>query len=534
MSDITPPSFIDDGISFTRRTPAPTSHANITQWLHSTASSAISAYTGSYIDDGADLLVPDLSGPGFGKVNPKFHKRRKCRDDSDAVWNETVARAVGGDIQRSLAHLRTLGRIDVRKDVRSEEEVKKRKGIVSVPAPLKWGNFVIKGDDGRVIVVDEEGEFDSGPVQAKKEDVDKLKGGKRWVKAASSMNTSSSLGHQSARRSSGEKKRSESKSRSKSHTSHLRTPTPKPLTPILESDDEYSNNDADNILPVASPTNFFMTGGLSGWPSRASSPILKSPVIPHAINWEMSSPTTSAKKSPEHSLLRGWPSPNSVEASKNWNSDSSRSSGRKKNESDLSNNSAKTHDTYKPCAVVEVIYDETPPGEVSYSQASWGGGKVETIRSWSTEHKDTQSQTSEWARSANEGSNKSFGYASAVSDLGWGGSAKASGWGGSRASSKASDINRWNDNDNDVDHQDNDWDGFERPKAISEVSVAGSGSERSWPEQHSQAASSYHSHQSHRNRRSQRGSRHSQTGWDGSQHDNKGSSDAPWGGTDDD
>jgi hypothetical protein len=128
-----------------------------------------------------------------------------------------VARAVGGDIQRHLAQMQGIANLEVKRPERDEKEEKKRReeksGTVKVPAPLRWGTFIIKADDGRVIVIDEDGEFDSGLVKpvADEDDKEKVREGKRWVKAASSVDTSFVRGNvnkvnELARRAGGTKK----------------------------------------------------------------------------------------------------------------------------------------------------------------------------------------------------------------------------------------------------------------------------------------------------------------------------------------
>ena len=134
MSDITPPSYIDDGQSFSRRLPS-TSLANVSHWLNSTRSDAASTYTGSYIDDGADLLLPTT--PGFGKIDARFYKHKKHRNgEGEGAWNHDIAQAISGDIAHSLAKLRGLAGLEVKHPERGEGEEKKRRerrrGVVSV------------------------------------------------------------------------------------------------------------------------------------------------------------------------------------------------------------------------------------------------------------------------------------------------------------------------------------------------------------------------------------------------------------------
>ena len=529
MSDITPPSYIDDGASFSRRLPASAPHANVAKWLDATGpGSETSAYTGSYIDDGADLLPPTV--PGFGRVNPLFYKPRRRREGNEGVWSADVARAVQGDMARSLAKLRGTAGIQVKRAEPGSAEGRKRRGVVCVPAPPKWGAFVIRGDDGRVVVVDERGEFDSGPVAAVARDMEGKETGP-WVRAASSVDTPvSTLEAARYRDAPGSGKSSQTKSKAKTHASprDKKARKSKPLSPIPESG--YESDDPVKISPLASPTNFFMTGGLSGWPSRAASPDPGVPVVPHAITWAT---TPASRTLNTGSKLKSTPPAGPAESASS--SSSTRLEGRRSKHSSrlyqpgqkCDKASTKTHSTYKAPDVVEVVYDETPLGETSHSQTGWGD--VDS---------DKKRETGAWDKTGDTGTVKSFGHDSTVSDLEWGGSAKGSGWGGSKSDSRASKTGSFHGWDVDEKHSNTgdkeEWDGFERPKTTSEVSVAGSSSERSWPasqrSQHSHR--SHRTGRSHRSHKSHRSSRHSSTGWDNDQTKPKAGSAVHWGNSD--
>jgi hypothetical protein len=551
-STATAPSFLDDGRSFTRRIPPSTPLANISHWLHTThGSDTASTYTGSYIDDGLDLLPS--STPGFGVVNARFYKHKKRRDKDGGVWNDDVARAVGGDIHRSLAKMRGLAGVEVKRaETDSKEEKRrrdKRRGVVSVPAPLKWGTFVIKGDDGRVVVIDDRGEYDSGAVRRK--DKEERKESKRWVKAARSLSPPSvpvstdrvTSVHSSNGR--GESRRCSAKVKTSRASKEKRRP--KALSPMPESN--YSSDDDDPVkLSAASPTNFFMTGGLTGWPSPAPSLTKlspspspdRAPTVPHALTWDTTtsphtydtrSETRSKSKSRRRSLHtqpHGWPSapasPTESVCSSTFthlkaassfrkSSRSSRPAGtiHSKRESYRDYDGQEAEFNYQPPDVVEVTYDETPPGEVSYSQAGWGD-KTASARSWTGAHEEDQ----------NKGS-----------DLGWGGPAKGSGWEAEEVGSKPGSMHGWDEekHSNDKGNGGEEWDGFERPKATSEVSVAG-GSERSWPaSQHS--VHTQLTHRTHRSHTSRRSGRRSPTDWPASQAASKAGSALHWGGSED-
>ncbi|KAF3054058.1 hypothetical protein E8E11_010862 [Didymella keratinophila] len=527
----TPPSYIDDGRSFTRRIPPP-SLANVSHWLYTTHgfSNNSSTYTGSYIDDGLDLLPINASNnntPGFGPIDRQFYKHKKRRDKTDGVWNDDIAHAISGDIHASLAKLNRVAGVEVKRPSANSKEEKRRseekRGVVSVRAPLQWGTFVIKGDDGRVVVVDERGEYDSGVAgqrEGKRES-------RRWVKARRSPSPPAfeivpavELPTKSASEEKGAKER-----RSKTHSgSKVRTSRtsrekrrPRALSPVRAS--VYDSNDP--VKPAAaSPTDFFMTGGLSGWPSpskpsRVSSPEPPSGIVPHAITWDTStSPYTYDSRSKPasrfksgsysaHTLPHGWPSrPESLTGSAcsstfTYLKPSSRKrSSRRSSHARSEQSSRHGHDgqeamsNYQPPDIVEVTYDETPPGEVSYSQAGWIDDKAPSVHSWSA--------------AADEEKIKG-------SNLGWGGSAKGSGWAGGQVRSKAGSLHDWRNCSERLQDLNDEWDGFERPKTTSEVSVAG-GSDRSWPaSQHS-----IHTVQTHRMQRthtSRRSSKHSPADW---------------------
>jgi hypothetical protein len=356
MSSITPQSFVDDGGSFTKRVPHGLDQRRVAKRI-SGGDSDVSGYTGSYIDDGADMRVPQRSAPGFGEVNTKFYKQRKQREEKDAIWNDDVQKAISGDIQRNLAKLRGLGGVRVKRTDREhsgegkEKDEKKEevKDTVTIAIPPQWGTFVIKAEDGRVIIVGKDGEFDSGPQKAPSEPPE------RWVKAPSTIVSPSPTEvshppsppkHRTTANTSKdhtEEKQKEKESRhegkkhkhKKSHHSHLLPPV-KALTPISES--EYE----DGYLPsggedIGSPTGFMMTGGASGWPSTAVKSVVSpassvgggydymipnSPVrsisqgyryvIPDSDGYEYAIPDTPSKSkpaSPVRSPPGSWPPP---------------------------------------------------------------------------------------------------------------------------------------------------------------------------------------------------------------------------------
>jgi hypothetical protein len=290
MSSITPQSFVDDGGSFTKRIPRGLDQRHVARWIASSKSEA-SAYTGSFVDDGADMQLPPGVAPGFGPIDTRFYKQKKRKEPRDGVqtvWSDDVQKAISGDIQRNLEKIRELGGLEVKRtdrdgcqDKKPGDQEKVKKDTVTVPMPPQWGTFVIKADDGRVIVVDKDGEFDSGPQKALSEQP------KHWVKAASTVESASLARgpvphstpmHRTSSRQTKERSKEKQKQKSgseknvknnKSRRSHLSSS--KTLTSISESEYEegYLHSDGEDM---GSPTGFMMTGGASGWPSsRASS-----------------------------------------------------------------------------------------------------------------------------------------------------------------------------------------------------------------------------------------------------------------------
>jgi len=238
MSALTPLSFIDDGASFTRRTPYSLHPSQISAWLDNAGSttphSPVSTYTGSFIDDGADLLPPRAQQPGFGAIDARFYKQKKRSERAEAVvWNEAVQKAITGDLQRNLDKIRGLGHVGVCRGDGEGLGRRNRGETVRVPVPRVWGTFVIRGDHGRVIVVERDGEFDSGMPKVEEEAQ-----GKRWVKAESTA-----------------------------PSEVLKKPSTRmDARPCVGREDRELSGGADD----ASPTEFVMTGGASGWPSSAS------------------------------------------------------------------------------------------------------------------------------------------------------------------------------------------------------------------------------------------------------------------------
>jgi hypothetical protein len=526
MSSITPPSFFDDGSEFEKRILHPT------KWPKSSASDTTSAYTGSYIDDGADMLLPDRHAPGFGPINPNFYKQRKRSENENAAWNDDIQKAVAGDIGRSLEKMRGIGGVEVKRADEKERGYKeKRKTTVTIPLPRKWGTFVIKADNGRVIVIDEEGEFDSGPqMQQQQQQPQPTK----WVKAPTTVSLQPSS----------------TTERSHRHKNKKKDLEPiKSLTPIPES--EYE----DGSIPsggekVISPTDFFMTGGANGWPSRTPSPIQSRQGTKNSSPLKPSSPIRSLPgswPSPPHPPIKASEKSTGSASTQSWVEGKSRSSGKSRrsdraSKHDADNVSTKTYSTYKPATVEDA--PDTSSDHASLAKViGWDGSQKSKTKaeSWAESQKssnpswdeDNQASEHNW-----DGSNRSTHKSTHTTiqspheagvNVTWDPPVVApniipQNWIGDNiknsasSSSHRSRSHRHHSHSKSRSHKshshsrapsESSWDGYEKPKTMSEVSVAGTGngSERSWLG--SQRASSHKS-----------GSQHG--GWGGSQTANVG------------
>jgi hypothetical protein len=376
MSSITSPSFVDDGSSFRKRVPHLLYSAHLTNQLNSVESDTATAYTGSFIDDGADMLPPPRAAPGFGRVDPRFYRQRKRRDEEERrVWNDDIQKAVAGDIRRSLDQMRSIGVMEVKRPHgRGKPE---KKDTVTIPLPPRWGTFVIKADHGRIIVIDEDGEFDSGPLQQQEL--------KKWVKAPTTIELPS-LPSVSPSEKKGRK--------DKENYRHQLEPS-KALTTISESEHKDIHQPSISGHPM-SPTGFSMTGGASGWPSGTVSSIdsiIKAKCSSrHSF---ISSPGKDKSRSPLRSppgswlfspiLLKKGDSTVSTCPVQSWVEEKSYCSHKntKASRHDVDNTSNKTYSTYKPAAVEDAPDTSSENNSVqqakarNYSQkdsaSSWGG-----------------------------------------------------------------------------------------------------------------------------------------------------------------
>ncbi|KAF1847913.1 uncharacterized protein K460DRAFT_279361, partial [Cucurbitaria berberidis CBS 394.84] len=536
MSAITPPSFVDDGGSFTKRIPHSLDPRHVAHWIDATGSDT-SGYTGSFIDDGADMLLPHNAAPGFGQIDPRFYMQRKRKEGGkEEVWNDDVQKAVSGDIQRNLAKVRGLGGLEVKRHGRGaqggeKKNKEKEKDTVKIVMPPTWGTFVIKTDDGRVIIVDREGEFDSGPQKATSERP------AMWVKAASSIEMPSPTAvsmppsppkhrtsHSSEeRRKRTDKRHSHEHKHRKSHHKHRISPRLKALTPIQESEyEEQGQPSAEEDAP--SPTLFLMTGGASGWPSRTATSVA-TPAGSAPERYD-SPGLNSLVKSRSHIRVPpgGWLSPpeslvKSVAASEQswvgngfeqaWEGDRSprleRSEtshrshtsekshrshkSQKSQKQNLDNVSTRSYSTYR-APTVEDAPDTSSEEKRGYAKMTWGGSvKSNSVKDWGGSLKSGTAV------------DEKFTHSPAASQLDWGG---------------------------DDGRSETSWDGYERVKTVSEASVAGTGSERSSLGSHGSRTSHAHSERRSQASRQSWGSEKARVdddGWGGSQK----RSDGGWG-----
>jgi hypothetical protein len=588
MSSITPQSFVDDGGSFTKRTPRGLDHRHVAKWIASNNSDT-SAYTGSFIDDGVDMHRPPGADPGFGPIDTRFYKQKKRKepkDDAGMMWNDDVQRAITGDMQRNLGKIRGLGELEVKKaeykDCGNEKVVgqeQMKKDTVTIPMPPQWGTFIIKANDGRVIVVDKDGEFDSGPQKAANEQQ------RPWVKAASTIEpaspaqyssppsplkhgTSTGLSQEHSKGNRKQETRSDKKEKPEKTRQSHHSPS-KALTAIPES--EYE----DGYLPsggegIGSPTGFMMTGGASGWPSSrptsVASPAISvsdgyeyvvqgspikaisegfrhvtpgsrgyTPVVAKPDSWleeKKSSPVRSPPggwSSPELSPVkedgkaaseRSWtggqfenawkaasPSHSHKTAGSHRNSRGDKSQNSKKY---LDDTSVKSHSTYK-APTVEDAPSTTSEEKKDYIATGWGGSvKSSSNQDWSGNKKSVDTtkkdKKSGWTSPPNTPHPHTWAGGKSPSEQSWSHRPRAAdnpSWTGIEPFESQKQVNSPSSpqfRSPVRPSSDDAWDGFERRKGLSDVSVVGTGSERESLGHHSRVSSNPSTHRSHRSR----------------------------------
>ncbi|KAF1954146.1 hypothetical protein CC80DRAFT_595284 [Byssothecium circinans] len=280
-SSTTLPSFYDDGRDIQDRMPAtpppaPEQSSNLQHWLNGESQASVttasvpsaSVYTGSYIDDGADLFLPYKNAPVIGQIDQRFYQKGHRIDPVDEVeWSKEVQKAVCGDIGRSLDEMMkrsNLRVVDTEEDekgsIHLEEKEEEDPYAVKITVPRMFGTFIISGEDGRVIVVDEDGEFDSGLPQ-ERIDWDKVEK-ERFAENEEDQKRAKEKTHRKGRK------------RYKAHKKHHRAPSlpSLPLSTVLEA------IDSEDETSVATPTKLFFPDKTKGWPSPQRSPAEPTPV----------------------------------------------------------------------------------------------------------------------------------------------------------------------------------------------------------------------------------------------------------------
>lgn len=275
MSDYSTYSNYDDGFEIEKRMPDGSS-LDIDQWADTVdnESSAVS-HTWSYFDDGADLLPPAATGPGFGATNPRFYDEAKSTT-RPKNYHKGMQRAVSGQIGNTLAAMKVLSQFNVKQQSEKNEAEKERtgetgetggngksrkaneppSGAVRIWLPSPLPTFVIHGKDGHVVVVDgDEDPIDSRPPPALTAAMETMEGSHREEANSSDKGWNDCSGDQ--------------QNQEQNWDSHDRP---------SESEEKrsWSQNHSPNSLPKeasppASVTDFFISGGL---PGSFPSPIL--------------------------------------------------------------------------------------------------------------------------------------------------------------------------------------------------------------------------------------------------------------------
>ncbi|PSN74428.1 hypothetical protein BS50DRAFT_15867 [Corynespora cassiicola Philippines] len=179
LSQVTPDSCLDDGAELGKRL-SPDQRQDITQWIQ--GMNTITAYrtdavcstagAETLLDDGADLLLP-RGARGLGPVDKTFYDDKPRDRSKGRVWNADIQKAVTGDIRTTYQNYKRISHLRVKvRDPASTEAQKQgnrrghmpteKKTAVSIQLPQQWSTFVIQGRHGRVTVIDDDGEYDSG------------------------------------------------------------------------------------------------------------------------------------------------------------------------------------------------------------------------------------------------------------------------------------------------------------------------------------------------------------------------------------
>ena len=341
LSSPTLPSFVDNGRNPTHCKPLGGDPTAITAWIEGTIAppvlppaSVVSksiASIDSCFDDSADMRnsSPFETVPGFGLADHGFYSKGKPKMNKyEEEWTVEKEKALAGDMLRSLTRLKRVSRVEIG-DVQDVERRKARKerneeeigaleddGRVRIMKPLKWGTFVIKGNDGRVVIVDEHGEYDSGKVHEReelekreREHSDRIKREKKRDKARREAEKRAEEEIRRMRRlekqEERKKRRAESKGeeRDRHHYRRGHRPYLAKLTSIPED-----GTPEENVSGMISPTKLFTTGTQdretpSMFSITRSSALSISPRRPSSFEWPTSQRSFTNSTLSERSLI---------------------------------------------------------------------------------------------------------------------------------------------------------------------------------------------------------------------------------------
>ena len=439
MSSTTPPSFIDDAISLTNRLPRGLGPHQVAQWLLRHGSDT-SAYTGSFIDDNADSVLRDI---GVSSHHARDRKKEKKKHSKEQVWNEYVRKAVSGDVQRHIDKIRGLrGCVRVQKiGGGGVGESEKKKEKVCVPLPREWGTFVIREKDGRVVVVDEEGEFDSGAQQQQPRWA--------WIKASEAESVREDgeqlrlEQHMGSGRSEGSAKTARRRHKKFGRCSNQGLPT-KVLAPIPEFECE-SGCLSSGSETTRSPAEFMMSG-TNAW-SPHTQPSAVSTVDSASESWDYRS-----SKSVAEMVRKGYRHVKPVSRESRRAGDAWEVDGPDHWYQNNGSTSSKSKKSTKSCSTYKA------PAVEDASSTSLGGDarNLPHPYTWAT---SPSNSVGNWSRRRKAADNPA--------------------WTGTQAYPSQQHVL----NNTPTTHSSSEvtWDGFERDKTLSDVSIAGSSSTHGCP-----------------------------------------------------
>ena len=176
MSDFIPRSSADDGLELDPHIPT-ADDLHLGRWAGSFRNSSSAPDTAvDFYDDGADLCPPsrEPGAPGFGMINPDFHKQaRKKKHEKE--FPTQFQDAVTADIRETLRDIKHSTTVHLAPEVKRKRKPRKeeREGPqdiaagerIQVPVSKKRVSFVVHGENGQVVIIDNEGAvMDSSPI----------------------------------------------------------------------------------------------------------------------------------------------------------------------------------------------------------------------------------------------------------------------------------------------------------------------------------------------------------------------------------